>query len=155
MNCLSYFRTENELKSHEKKRFRGIEMRTEKKWTLEFKEYMKPDKMPNIIYTDIESLIRKIEGCANKSEKSSTTITQEHISSGYSMSTAWGFDRIENKHTLYRGKDRNKTFRDSLREHAKNLITFEKKKMSPLTGEELISHKYTEVCLKSLNHKKV
>ena len=130
-------------------------MPTEKKWTLAFKEYMKPDKMPYIIYTDIESLIRKIEGCANKSEKSSTTITQEHISSGYSMSTIWGFDRIENKHTLYRGKDRNKTFRDSLREHAKNLITFEKKKMSPLTGEELISHKYTAVCLKSLNHKKV
>ena len=32
---------------------------------LEFNQYMKSDKMPDIIYPDIESLIRKIDGCAN------------------------------------------------------------------------------------------
>ena len=54
-----------------------------------------------------------------------------HITCGYSMSTIWGFDHIENKHTLYRGKDCMKKFWDSLREHAKNIINFEKKKMLP------------------------
>ena len=29
--------------------------------------------MPNIIYADIESLIKKLDGCANNAENSSTT----------------------------------------------------------------------------------
>ena len=45
------------------------------------------------------------------------------------MSTIWGFDHIENKHTLHLGKDYMKNFCTSLREHAKNKNDFEKKKM--------------------------
>ena len=45
------------------------------------------------------------------------------------MSTIWAFDNIENKHTLYRGKDCVKKFCEFLREHAKNITGFEKKKM--------------------------
>ena len=44
------------------------------------------------------------------------------------MSTMWAFDRIENKHTLYYRKDYMKIFCESLREHAKNIFDFEKKK---------------------------
>ena len=54
------------------KDFCGIVMATEKKNVLEFNQYMKADKMPRIIYADIELLIRKIDGCANNPEKSST-----------------------------------------------------------------------------------
>ena len=61
--------------------------------------------MPYIIYADIESLIRKIWGCD----------MGEHIPCGYSISTIWGFDHIEDKHTLYRGKDCMKKFCTSLR----------------------------------------
>ena len=43
------------------------------------------------------------------------------------MSTIWAFDHIENKHTLYRGKDYMKKFCTSLRERAKNIIHFEHK----------------------------
>ena len=43
---------------------------------------MKSDKMPNIIYADIESLIRKIDGCAINSENFSTTKIGEHIPRG-------------------------------------------------------------------------
>ena len=57
------------------------------------------------------------------------------------MSTIWGFDHIENKHTLYCGKDCIKKFCTSLREHTKNIIDFEKKKMLPLTKEELKLYK--------------
>ena len=42
-------------------------------------------------------------------------------------STIWTFDNIENKDTLYRGEDCMKKFYESLREHAKNIIDFEKK----------------------------
>ena len=56
------------------------------------------------------------------------------------MSTIWVFDHLENKHTLYREKDYMGKFCDSLKEHAKNIIGFEMKKMLPLTKKELKSH---------------
>ena len=72
--CLHSFRTENNLKSYEKvcknKDFCGIVMPSEKGNILEFNQYIKSDKVSNIIYADIESLIRKIDGCANNPENS-------------------------------------------------------------------------------------
>ena len=44
------------------------------------------------------------------------------------MSTIWGFDHIKHKHTLCRGKDFMIKDFTSLREHAKKIIDFEKKK---------------------------
>ena len=69
MNCLQSFRTENKLKSHEKvcknKDFCETVMSLEKEKILEFNQYMKSDKMQFIIYADIESLIKKRDGCVN------------------------------------------------------------------------------------------
>ena len=63
MNCVQSFRTENKLKSHEKvcknKDFCETVMSLEKEKILEFNQYMKSDKMQFIIYSDIESLIKK------------------------------------------------------------------------------------------------
>ena len=53
------------------------------------------------------------------------------------MSTTWAFDSIENKPTLYRGEDSMKKFCESLGEHAKNIIDFQKKKMLPLTKQKI------------------
>ena len=80
-------------------------MPLEKDKTLEFKCYMKSDKMSYITYADIESLIKKKDGWENNPEKSSTSKIGEHIHCGHSMSEISGFDRIENKHTLYLGED--------------------------------------------------
>ena len=102
-------RTENNLKPHEKvyknKDFCGTAMPAEKKKMLEFNQYMKLDKMSYIIYADIESWIRKIDEFAINPEKFSTVKIGENVSCEYSMSNIWGFDRIENKHALYRRKD--------------------------------------------------
>ena len=62
------------------------------------------------------------------------------------MSTIWGFDHIEDKHTLYHGKDCMKKFCTSLREHSKNEIDFETKKMLPLTKEKLKLNQDAKVC---------
>ena len=48
---------------------------------------MKSDKIPYIVYADIESLIRKIDGCSNNPEKSSATKIGEHIPCEYSITT--------------------------------------------------------------------
>ena len=47
---------------------------------------------------------------------------------------------------IFNGEDCMKEFCTSLREHAKNITDFEKKKMLPLTKEELKSHQDAKVC---------
>ena len=46
---------------------------------------MKLGKMLYIIYGDIESLIKKIDGCTNNPEKSSTTKIGKHIPWRYAL----------------------------------------------------------------------
>ena len=141
-------------------------MPLEKDNILEFKQCMKAGKMACIIYADIGSFIRKRDECANNPVNSLTTKIVEHIPTEYSMSRNWGFDYIEDKHTLYHGKDCVKKRCITLREHTKNIIGFEKKKVSSLTKEELKSHQDAKVCYicgertlkklsKSINYRKV
>ena len=87
---------------------------------------MKSDKMSCIIYTDMESSIKKIDRYVNNPENFSVTIG-EHIACGYSMTTILAFNNTENKHTLYHIKDCMKTICESLRGYAKNIIDFERK----------------------------
>ena len=58
-------------------------MPSEKDDILEFNQYMKSDKMLCIICTDMESLIKNIDGCENNPEHFSTTKIGEHISCGF------------------------------------------------------------------------
>ena len=64
-------------------------MPSEKDNILEFEQYMKSDKVSYIVYVDIESLIKKRDGCVNNPENSSTTKISDHIPCGYQMSTIW------------------------------------------------------------------
>ena len=102
---------------------------------LEFNQYVHPDKMPYIIYADMEPSIKNIDACPNNPENSSATKVGEHIPCGYSMSNIWVFDHIEIKHTLYCEKYCMKKFCNFLG----NITDFEKKKMLPLRNEELKS----------------
>ena len=76
-------------------------MPSEKDRISEFNQFMKLDKLSCIICADIEALIRRIDGCANNPENSSTTKIGEHIPCGYPMSIIWAFEDLKNKHTLY------------------------------------------------------
>ena len=62
-------------------------MPSEKDRISEFNQFMKLDKLSCIICADIEALIRRIDGCANNPENSSTTKIGEHIPGRYLMST--------------------------------------------------------------------
>ena len=74
LNFLHSFATKNKLDSDKQvcknKDFCGIVMPSKKNYILQFNQYMKSDKMPYIIYADLESLIEKIDRCANNLEKS-------------------------------------------------------------------------------------
>ena len=80
-------------------------------------------------------MIKEIDGCKNSFKKASTTKVGEHISCGYSMSTIWIFDGIDNKHDVCTGEDCTKKFCGSVRECTMKMIIFEKKKIIPLTNE--------------------
>ena len=54
---------------------------------LEFNQYRKSDKTPFIIYADLKCLMEEIDGCKNNPENLYTTKVNEHIPSGFSMST--------------------------------------------------------------------
>ena len=96
---------------------------------LEFNQNRKYDEAPSIIYGDLESLIKRIDGCKKSFEKSSTTKVGEHIPCRHSMSPTLPLHDIENKHDADRGEGCMQKFRESLREHAVKIINFEKKKM--------------------------
>ena len=82
---------------------------------IEFNQYWKPYKIPSITYSDLESLVKKVDRRENNRGKLSTTKVDDHIICGYSMSTIWRFDSIENKYNVYRGEDCIKNFCESLR----------------------------------------
>ena len=85
---------------------------------LAFNQYQKSNKITFIIYGDLKSLIKKVNGCKNNPEKSSTRKISEHIPCGYSISTIWTLDGVENEHNVYRCKDWIKKFCQFLSEHA-------------------------------------
>ena len=62
---------------------------------LEINQYQKSDKAPFIIYADLEFIIEKIDGCKNNPENSSTSKVNEHIPSGFSMSSTSLLGSIE------------------------------------------------------------
>ena len=132
LNCIYSFKTKNKLESHKKvsenKDFCNVLIPSEETKILEFNNHEKYDKAPFIIYADLELLTENNDGSKNNPENSFTTKTGEHIPSGFSMAAISSIESIENKHDIYRGKDCMKTFCKSLRDPAKKIINFRKKK---------------------------
>ena len=83
---------------------------------------MQSDKIIHIIYADLESLTRKLDGCANNLERSSTTKIGDYIPYGYSMFSIGAFDTIENKHYFISWEDCTKKIFIFLREHVVNIV---------------------------------
>ena len=59
--------------------FHGVVMASEDTKILEFNQYQKYDKISSIIYTGLESLIKRLDGYKNNFEKLSTTKPAEHL----------------------------------------------------------------------------
>ena len=138
LNCLHAFTTKSKLKFHKKvcenKDFCGVVMPSEGTKMLQFNKYRKFDQTPSIIYVDLESLIKRVDGCKNNFEKLSTAKVGERAPCVCSMSTIWTFDGIEKKHTVYRIEDCMKKFCESLRNHAIKINNLENKKIIPLSN---------------------
>ena len=80
------------MKVCEDKDYCYIEM-PKKGESLKHQPGVKSMKAPYIIVADIESLLRKMDTCANDPSKSSTEKKNEHEMCGYSLLTDCSFDK--------------------------------------------------------------
>ena len=144
LNCFQSYTTENKLKRHKKvcenHDYCYEEMPEEDNKILKYNHGEKSMKVPFIIYADLESLLEEMNTCHNNPEKSSATKINKHTASGYSFFTHCSFDTTKNKLDYYRGKNRMKNFCLDLRQHATEIINYERKGMVPSTMEEKKMH---------------
>ena len=113
------------------------------------------EKVPFIIYADLESLLEKMSTCYNNPKKSSTTKINKHTPSGYSLFTHCSFGATKNKLDYYRDENCMKNCCLDLREHATKIINYEKKEIIPLTKKEEKMHNKLKVCcnwIRTHNH---
>ena len=113
---------------------------------IEFGQYRRSDKVPGIIYEDLEFLDKKVDERKNNPKKHSTIVANEYILPGPPISTIWTFDGIETKHEVYISEDCIKMFCRSIKEHPIKIISLDKKKRIPLTNKEQESYASQEIC---------
>ena len=123
-----------------------VEIPTKGNNIIKYNDGEKSMKLSFLIYADLESLLEKMSTCQNNPNKSSTTKTNKHAPSGYSLFTHCSFDESKNKLNYYRGDDCMKKFCKDLRTHATKIINYEKKKMIPLTTKDKIYHNKQKIC---------
>ena len=150
LNWFHAFRTKNKLEEHKKicenHDYCHVEMPTKDNNIIKYNQGEKSIKLPFVVYADVECLLEKMSTCQNNPNKSSTTEINKHTLSGYSIFTHCSFDQTNNKLDYYRGKDYLKKFCKNSREHATKIISYEKKKMIPLTIKEKIHYNEQEIC---------
>ena len=91
----------NQIRKCENKDLSGVVIPFKENVILELNQYLQSAEVSSIIYADLEPLIKKVDGCENNPEKPSPTEVAGHIPSGYSLSSIWIFDGVENKHNVY------------------------------------------------------
>ena len=95
-NCFHSFASKKSLEKHTKEcednDYCYIEIPKNGE-TLEYHSGVKSMKAPYIIVADIETLLRKMDTCANDPSKSSTEKKNEHETCGYSLFTDCSFDK--------------------------------------------------------------
>ena len=93
---------------------------------LKYNHGEKSLKAPFIIYSDFECFLEKMHSCQNNPKKSYTEKKTKHTPSDYSLFTNCSFDVTKNKLDCYKGKDCMESFCKDLREHAMEIIGYEK-----------------------------
>ena len=150
LNCFHPYRTENKQEAHKKicenHYYCHIEMPTKNNNTIKHTHGEKSMKLLFVIYADLECLLEKMSTCINNPNESSTTEVNKHAPSGYSIFTHCSFDESKNKLNYYRKDDCMNKFCKDLREHVTKIISYEKKKMIPLTTKEKIYHNKQKIC---------
>ena len=125
--CLNSFHSytpKKRLEKHERickdHDFCHVKMPDENNKILKYNPGEKSLKVPFIIYSDLECLLKKIDTCQNNPERSYTEKKAKHRPSGYSLVTCCSFDKSKTELNYYRGKDCMETFYNDLEKERNN-----------------------------------
>ena len=109
LNCLHSYRTKEKLKEHEKvcnnHDYCYLKMSNKYKKILKYNPGENQLKVPFMIYSDLDYLLKKVHSCQNDPQKSSAEKKAQHTPSGYSWFTHCSFDASKNKLGYYKRKD--------------------------------------------------
>ena len=122
--CINPFPKEESLKRHEEycKTNEGIKLNMpDKGSTISFKNHWKTERLPFIIYADMESLLKPIQNCKSDPTKKYTQKYQKHepVSFSYYIKCSYKEDFLEPR--TYTGIDAMEKFVEWLEEDVKNI----------------------------------
>ena len=128
-----------------------------KKPIVEFCDGQYQFKVLLIMYADFESLLEPvgrspgpcgaIQGSSKNPSGPWTTVTNNHIPSGWCVYSEFAYGKVENPLTLYRGPDCVKKFCDHIIEEARRLYrAFPEHPMKPLTSNQNEKYKKSKWC---------
>ena len=140
MNCLQGFQQEISRDKHRNYCSDNESVKVEmphKKPILEFCDGQYQFKVPLAMYADFESLLEPFQGSSKNPSGPWTTVTNNHIPSGWCVYSEFVYGKVENPLTLYRGKDCVKKFCSHIIGEARRLY-----KSSPERPPKVRNHCY-------------
>ena len=169
MNYLNGFRTESARGKHyEYCSSNGhvkVKMLTEKEKWLKFRDGQYQFKVPLILYTDFESILKPVDEryqekmntikTRRKGKAPYTEKTNTHVPSGWCVHSTFAYGDVPNPLKMYRGKDCVEKFVEYIEEEVRRLYaTFPRQPMTRLTDVLKREHEAAEkchICLKEFN----
>ena len=132
--CLHGFTKESLLKNHipfcSPNGPQRIELPSESDNILRFNDFSKTQKLPFVIFCDLETLNKKISTCSPKSDVSNTTPMTSMEVCGFGYKVVCIDDQYTKPTVVYRGNDASEKLLDCLLDEQQNI-------------EEILSHKKT------------
>ena len=150
MNCLEGFQQEISRDEYMRYCLDNETVKVEmphKKPIAEFCNEQCQFKVPFIMYADFESLLEPIQEPSKDSSGPWTTVTNNHIPSGWCVYSEFAYGVVQNPLTLYCGKDCVKKFCDHITGEAHRLYhAFPEGPMKPLTSNQNERYKKSKRC---------
>ena len=158
--CLNPFPEEESLKAHMKYCNTNeciLTKMPEKGSTTKFKNHWKSEKVPFIIYADMESILKPIEKCDSDPEKKYTQKYQKHEPVSFSYYIKYSYNDKTFEPRSYRGVNAMEKFVEMLEEDAKTLANIPSANMIFDKKEARMFSKATEcwICRGELGEDKV
>ena len=150
MNCLRGFKEETSRDEHVGYCKNNESVRIEmphKRPIVEYSDGKFQFKVPFIMYADLESILKPIQGLVNNLMIPSTREVNNQIPSGWCIRSEFTYGEIKDPLRLYRGKDCVRKFCDHVIEEARRLYhSFPEKPMEPLKKVQWKDYKCASSC---------
>ena len=124
---------------------------------IEFYDGQNQFKVPFMMYTDFEAILKPIQGSSPDSKGPYTKEVSQHIPSGFCVYSKFVYGQVKDPLRIYRGEDCVEKFCDHIKQEAHSLYyMFPERPMDHLTKEQWTQYKRVSkchICYKPFNSK--